>query len=79
MQIKTITNCWKNILREKNAETTLEQRKEFAAKAFDVCTGYDIAISNYFNKTQFVNPFSTEKKTLRYGENPHQQGFFSEI
>ena len=66
-----------NILKENNAETSLEERKDFAVKAFDVCTRYDIAISNYFNKTNFSNPFSTEKKTLRYGENPHQQGFFT--
>jgi phosphoribosylaminoimidazolecarboxamide formyltransferase / IMP cyclohydrolase len=64
------------ILSEKNAETTLEERKEFAAKGFDVCSGYDIAISNYFNKTSFVNPFSSERKVLRYGENPHQQASF---
>jgi phosphoribosylaminoimidazolecarboxamide formyltransferase/IMP cyclohydrolase len=64
------------ILSQKNAETSLEERKDFARKAFDVCTRYDIAISNYFNNTNFSNPFSAEKKTLRYGENPHQQGFY---
>ncbi len=64
------------ILKEKNAETSLEERKDFARKAFDVCAGYDIAISNYFNKTSFANPFQTEKKVLRYGENPHQKGVF---
>ncbi|HEY9342331.1 MAG TPA: bifunctional phosphoribosylaminoimidazolecarboxamide formyltransferase/IMP cyclohydrolase PurH, partial [Hanamia sp.] len=36
-----------NILSEKNAETSLEERKNFAGKAFDVCSHYDIAISNY--------------------------------
>ena len=41
------------ILKEQDGETTLEQRRSFAAKAFDVCTNYDIAISNYFNKTSF--------------------------
>ena len=66
-----------NILAQNNAETSLDERKDFARKAFDVCSQYDIAISNYFNKTSFANPFSTEKKTLRYGENPHQQGFFT--
>lgn len=66
-----------NILAEKDAETSLEERKDFARRAFDVCARYDIAISNYFNKTSFINPFSAEKKTLRYGENPHQQGFFT--
>jgi phosphoribosylaminoimidazolecarboxamide formyltransferase/IMP cyclohydrolase len=65
------------ILNEKNAETSLDERKDFARKSFDVCTRYDIAISNYFNKTGFANPFSSQKKTLRYGENPHQQGFFT--
>lgn len=48
----------KKILHEQKGETTLEQRKKFAAKAFDVCTGYDIAISNYFNQTGHINPFN---------------------
>jgi phosphoribosylaminoimidazolecarboxamide formyltransferase / IMP cyclohydrolase len=64
------------MLREQNGETTLEQRRMFAIKAFDVCTGYDLAISNYFNATDFINPFNKEKSVLRYGENPHQQGIF---
>ena len=64
------------ILKEKNAETSLEERKDFARKAFDICTEYDIAISNYFNKRNFINPFQAKKKELRYGENPHQKGFF---
>ena len=46
------------ILKEQNGETTLEQRRMFAIKAFDVCTGYDLAISNYFNQTDFINPFN---------------------
>ncbi len=66
-----------NILSENNAETSLEERKQFAAKAFDVCTGYDMAISNYFNNTSFLNPFVADKKVLRYGENPHQQASFA--
>ncbi len=64
------------ILKEQNGETSLEQRRMFAIKAFDVCTGYDLAISNYFNGTGFVNPFNKTKSVLRYGENPHQQGIF---
>ena len=65
-----------DILKEQRGETTLEQRRAFAIKAFDVCTGYDMAISNYFNQTDFVNPFNKKKTVLRYGENPHQQGIF---
>lgn len=57
-------------------EFTLEQRREFAIKAFDVCTGYDMAISNYFHQTQYVQPFGKTETVLRYGENPHQQGVF---
>jgi phosphoribosylaminoimidazolecarboxamide formyltransferase / IMP cyclohydrolase len=64
------------ILKMQKGETTLEQRRMFAIKAFDVCTGYDLAISNYFNGTDFINPFSKIKSVLRYGENPHQQGVF---
>jgi phosphoribosylaminoimidazolecarboxamide formyltransferase/IMP cyclohydrolase len=64
------------ILSEQSGETTLEQRRTFAVKAFDVCTNYDIAISNYFNKTDFDYPFGREKTILRYGENPHQEASF---
>ena len=64
------------ILKDQQGETTLEQRRNFAIKAFDVCTGYDLAISNYFNQTDFANPFDKTKTVLRYGENPHQQGIF---
>ena len=66
-----------NILSQNDAETSLEERKKFAAKAFDICTGYDMAISNYFNNTSFLNPFVADKKVLRYGENPHQHASFA--
>jgi phosphoribosylaminoimidazolecarboxamide formyltransferase / IMP cyclohydrolase len=64
------------LLQTQNGETTLEQRRAFAIKAFDVCTGYDTAISNYFNGTMVETPFTKEKKSLRYGENPHQAAAF---
>ncbi|MBK7432764.1 MAG: bifunctional phosphoribosylaminoimidazolecarboxamide formyltransferase/IMP cyclohydrolase [Chitinophagaceae bacterium] len=64
------------ILKEQEGTTTLDQRRTFAIKAFDVCTGYDMAISNYFNGTAFPSPFGVNKSVLRYGENPHQQGVF---
>jgi phosphoribosylaminoimidazolecarboxamide formyltransferase/IMP cyclohydrolase len=63
-----------DLLREQNGETTLQQRRDFAAKAFEVVMNYDIAISNYFNQTIF-NPFHA-KRSLRYGENPHQSAIF---
>ena len=52
------------MLIDQKGTTSLDQRKAFAAKAFEVVMHYDIAISNYFN------PIAS--KTLRYGENPHQ-------
>ena len=64
------------VLSEQSGGTTLEQRRSFAVKAFDVCTNYDMAISNYFNQTNFNNLFSHQKTVLRYGENPHQEAFF---
>ncbi len=62
-----------------NGETSLEDRKWFATKAFNISSHYDCAIFNYFNKDheQAALKFSeTQGKVLRYGENPHQQGFF---
>lgn len=64
------------LLQEQKGETSLEQRKQFAAKAFKVVMNYDIAISNYFNPDFFVPQRNTVRKNLRYGENPHQQAFF---
>jgi phosphoribosylaminoimidazolecarboxamide formyltransferase / IMP cyclohydrolase len=65
-----------NLLKEQNGETTLEQRKTFAIKAFDICTHYDNAISSYFNSLEVTTPFNKEKSFLRYGENPHQSASF---
>jgi phosphoribosylaminoimidazolecarboxamide formyltransferase / IMP cyclohydrolase len=65
-----------NLLLAQNGETTLEQRKTFAIKAFDVCTHYDNAISSYFNALEITTPFNKEKNILRYGENPHQAASF---
>jgi phosphoribosylaminoimidazolecarboxamide formyltransferase/IMP cyclohydrolase len=65
------------ILVEKDGETSLEERKAYAVKAFDVCTGYDLAISNYFNGVNDFNPFNQQATVLRYGENPHQHGVFT--
>lgn len=123
------------ILAEQNCETTLDQRKQFAAKAFDVCAHYDIAIAKFFSTTaaqatdsqataeqsaqqnaesqpaapqsnasqaaaqqsnesqaatqkvaekqstisqapQYFFESKTNPKSLRYGENPHQNGTF---
>lgn len=72
------------ILNQQNGETTLEQRRAFAAEAFAVSSHYDSAIFNYFNddllpeeeKVPALRLSANGKKTLRYGENPHQKGAF---
>jgi phosphoribosylaminoimidazolecarboxamide formyltransferase / IMP cyclohydrolase len=64
------------ILRNQNGETSLEQRRSFAIKAFDVCTAYDTAISNYFHQSSIETPFNKDETIMRYGENPHQSARF---
>ena len=65
------------ILSEKNGETSIEQRKKFAAKSFNISSHYDTAIFNYFNEDEVVYKASEQtSKVLRYGENPHQKGYF---
>jgi len=65
------------ILSENNGTTSMEQRKKFAAKSFNISSHYDTAIFNYFNEDEVVYKASeTVSKTLRYGENPHQKGYF---
>lgn len=59
--------------------TTQEQRKLFAAKSFNISSHYDTAIFNYFNQNHdqaALKISETNGKVLRYGENPHQKGFF---
>ena len=66
------------LLKSQNGTTTIDQRKSYAAKAFQVVGQYDVAISNYFNlENQDHFLFSAgNPKVMRYGENPHQKGIF---
>ena len=65
------------VLVAQKGEFTLEQRKIYAAKAFAISSHYDTAIYTYLNTTEtnFRESFNTIN-TLRYGENPHQKGYF---
>ena len=67
-----------NLLEEKGACTTLEERKWFAKEAFSVSSSYDTAIFNYFDECEGSHFRVAEDhvKVLRYGENPHQKGIF---
>ena len=72
-------NEFLNIYTEQDGCTTLEQRRHFAACAFNVSSHYDTAIFNYFNQEENIPVFkqsSTQANVLRYGENPHQKGVY---
>jgi len=73
---KTDYSLLENILKEQKGETSTEQRRLFAIKAFDICTAYDTAISNYFHLLTVATPFNKDEKAMRYGENPHQKAAF---
>ena len=67
------------ILDNQNGETTEAERKLFAAKAFATSSHYDAAIFNWMNAEKEVSAFrvsSAPARELRYGENPHQKGYF---
>ncbi len=64
---------------EQEGCTTLAQRRRFAAYAFNVSSHYDTAIFNYFNREEGLPAFKqscTQAQVLRYGENPHQKGYY---
>lgn len=67
-----------NILKEEDGSTDLETRRELAAHAFHISSHYDTQIFHYFNTEDrpFLKQSDDRGHTLRYGENPHQQGYF---
>ncbi len=66
------------MLKASGAESTLEQRRWFAKEAFAVSSGYDAAIYNYFAGADAddLRIALNGQRAMRYGENPHQKGFF---
>jgi phosphoribosylaminoimidazolecarboxamide formyltransferase / IMP cyclohydrolase len=52
----------------KNGTLDLEARKQLARKAFALTSAYDEMIGDYFG--------GSSRQELRYGENPHQKGYF---
>jgi phosphoribosylaminoimidazolecarboxamide formyltransferase/IMP cyclohydrolase len=68
-----------NVLNKDNGKTTVEDRKKFATRAFAVSSNYDTAIFNWFNvdnQDLYFRQSMNNGRTLRYGENPHQRGWF---
>lgn len=69
----------RRILADKGAVTTLADRRWFAKEAFAVSSAYDSAIFNYFDGDETPSALRVAidgEKTMRYGENPHQKGYF---
>lgn len=67
------------VYEKNNGSTTFEERKLFAAHAFNVSSHYDTTIFNWFNREAQLPVFKqsiTDANPLRYGENPHQEGNF---
>ncbi len=75
------TNQFQHITRliaKNKGHTCLATRKEYAANAFAISSHYDTQIFHYLHTDldyQFRESF-TDMHVLRYGENPHQKGFF---
>lgn len=66
-----------DLITNQNGATTIENRKLLATRAFHVSSNYDTAIFNYFNTDDtFLKISLANGQQLRYGENPHQRGFF---
>ena len=74
-----------NLLADQKGETTIEQRKYFAAKAFETVAHYDVVIAKYFNiptgqagpaESLYFLESVTNPVSMRYGENPQQSGVF---
>ncbi len=70
----------RDMLKKQGAQSTLSDRRAFARDAFAVSSGYDSAIFNYFDAMD-AQPTALRyavdgSMAMRYGENPHQRGYF---
>lgn len=70
-----------HILDQQNGESSRDQRRALAATAFGVSSRYDQLINRWFEKgsleMQGLEAASgAPRKSLRYGENPHQQAWY---
>lgn len=67
------------LLSKQECATSLEDRFRFATYAFAQSSDYDTAIFGYFNQKIAMPVFKQschQSNVLRYGENPHQKGYF---
>lgn len=76
---KSCYNELLQFLKENDGQTTLDQRKYMAVKAFRVSNQYDGLISEYLELGQETGGLEIKEspeQVLRYGENPHQNAAF---
>jgi len=66
------------ILSRNTPTTDLAERRLLARKAFEVSSHYDSKIYSWFlgEETGALKISEHRSQTLRYGENPHQRGFY---
>ncbi|MFN5025632.1 MAG: bifunctional phosphoribosylaminoimidazolecarboxamide formyltransferase/IMP cyclohydrolase [Bacteroidota bacterium] len=66
------------MITRQSGETSLEQRRTYAGKAFHVTSHYDGLIFGYFEREspRAFKASVSPAQPLRYGENPHQKGTF---
>ena len=69
------------VLRDRDGATTLAERKRLARRGFATSSHYDTKIHEYFlggeeNDEPVFKQSEHHSLSLRYGENPHQQGRF---
>lgn len=74
-------NLLENILNDQKGFTSIDQRKHFAAKAFEVVAHYDVVIAKYFTTHESSAPAYFVESSfpaiqMRYGENPQQEASF---
>lgn len=68
-----------DLLKENDGAIPLEDRRRFAARAFQISSHYDTQIFSYLNQEENLPGLKISEinhKPLRYGENPHQQANF---
>jgi phosphoribosylaminoimidazolecarboxamide formyltransferase / IMP cyclohydrolase len=68
-----------SLLSERNGEISIEERHKFSMEAFMISSHYDTAIFKYMAgdcKHEVLKLSQLISEPLRYGENPHQNGYF---
>lgn len=76
---KTQYGALLKVLEDKKGVSEIDDRKWFAKEAFSVSSAYDSAIYSYFcgdNDLSSIRVAADNGQKLRYGENPHQEGYF---